>query len=89
MSNNPVGIIDNEEFTVYRDEPSPPHAAAPSGPAAGAGVAHDPPGSAALGQLPSTSAAVGGLGAQQQPGRLPLGDRTEEYWGGYYRPLVR
>jgi len=20
--------------------------------------------------------------------RAPLGDRTQEYWGGYYRPLV-
>lgn len=81
-------LPDADEFLVYRDEPSPPAAENHSTPGRGANQQAGLPG----GDL-TAAHGLGGSAVQQgegvPPQRKPLGDRTEEYWGGYYKPLVR
>ncbi|KAF5842169.1 hypothetical protein DUNSADRAFT_8856 [Dunaliella salina] len=81
-------IVHQEDFEVYCDEPSPP--AAPSSTAA------PPPADAGASVLDAQAAGQAAAplergvheGVQVHHQRQPLGDRTAEYWGGYYRPLI-
>lgn len=65
-----IGIVDDEEFSVYCDPPAEQQS--------GQGQ-----------QEPGPPGQEAGTSAPGHPQRQPLGDRTAEYWGGYYKPLVR